>query len=69
MVHDRVRSDHIFTHEFISDMLCVRRAGASIAVRNLQQAGLIRYSYGKITILNRPRLEGTACACYRNVAK
>jgi CRP-like cAMP-binding protein len=70
MVHDRVRSDHfLLTHEFISNMLGVRRAGVSIAARNLQQAGLIRYSHGKITILNRSRLEGTACGCYRIVAK
>jgi CRP-like cAMP-binding protein len=70
MVHDRVRSDHfLLTHEFISSMLGVRRAGVSIAAGNLQQAGLICYSHGKITILNRPRLEGAACGCYRIVAK
>lgn len=70
MVHDRVRSDHfLLTHEFISDMLGVRRAGVSIAARNLQQAGLIRYRHSKITILNRRHLEGSACGCYRIVAK
>lgn len=66
MVHDRVRSDDfLLTHEFISDMLGVRRAGVTSAARRLQQAGLIRYSYGKVTILNRQGLERAACECYR----
>jgi CRP-like cAMP-binding protein len=70
MIHDRVRSDDFFlTHEFVSNMLGVRRAGVSIAAGNLQQAGLIRYSHGKITILNRSYLESTACGCYRIIAK
>jgi len=69
MVHDRVRSDDfLLTHEFISDMLGVRRAGVTMAARNLQQAGLIHYTHGRISILNRPKLEGTACDCYRIVA-
>lgn len=66
MVHDRVRSDVFpLTHGRISTMLGVRRTSVTEAAGSLQQAGLINYSYGKITILNRRGLERTACECYR----
>jgi hypothetical protein len=45
-------------------MLDERRARINEAAGVLRQAGLIRYSRGQITVLNRPGLEATACACY-----
>lgn len=53
------------TQEFISNMLGVRRSGVNLAAGILQQAGMIRYSRGKIIILDRETLEDTACECYQ----
>lgn len=54
----------ILTQEFISQMLGTRRSGITVAARNLQQAGIIRYSRGKITVLDREKLKSAACECY-----
>jgi CRP-like cAMP-binding protein len=63
---DRVDSDELdLTHEFLGIMLGVRRAGVTVAAGALQQAGLIRYRQGRVTILDREGLEGAACECYR----
>ncbi|MBD2127444.1 Crp/Fnr family transcriptional regulator [Microcoleus sp. ZQ-A2] len=65
LIFDRVGSNELpLTHEFISEMLGVRRAGVTEAANRLQQAGLIRYYRGKITILNRQKLEAASCSCY-----
>jgi Mn-dependent DtxR family transcriptional regulator len=52
------------TQEFISQMLGTRRSGVTVAAGTLQQAGMIRYTRGKITVLNREDLEATSCECY-----
>jgi CRP-like cAMP-binding protein len=68
MTHDRAGRDTFpLTHEFLAFMLGVRRAGVTEALGALQQAGLIRYSRGVITVVDRPALERAACECYRVV--
>ena len=65
MTHDRVESDVLFlTQDFLAIMLGVRRPSVTLAAAALQQAGLIEYSRGKITILDRGGLESAACECY-----
>jgi CRP-like cAMP-binding protein len=63
--HDRVMMDEFsLTQEFLSYMLGVRRASVTVAARTLQAANLIKYQYGKITVLDRTGLEEAACECY-----
>ena len=65
---DRLPSyELIMTQELISNMLGVRREGVTEAAGKLQQASLIRYSRGHITVLDRPSLEGRVCECYQVV--
>jgi CRP-like cAMP-binding protein len=52
------------TQELIANMLGVRREGVTEAAGNLQRAGIIRYSRGRITVLSRERLEHAVCECY-----
>lgn len=56
-----------FTQEFLADMLGVRRTSVSLVAHALQQAGMIKYSRGKIQITNLEALEQTACECYFTV--
>lgn len=62
---DRAKSESFeLTQEFIAQMLGTPRTGVTMAAGPLQDAGIIRYRRGKITILNRQRLERAACECY-----
>lgn len=67
---DRLSSDSLtMTQELIANMLGVRREGVTEAAGNLQRAGLIRYSRGRIEVLDRVGLEKTVCECYAVVKK
>jgi CRP-like cAMP-binding protein len=55
------------THEFLARMLGVNRSTVSLTAATLQRAGIVRYTRGKFTILDRERLEEVACDCYRTV--
>ena len=52
------------THEFLALMLGVRRAGVSVAMGTLQNDGVLRYTRGRVEVLDRPRLEEASCGCY-----
>ena len=65
MTHDRMQShEFLLTQEFLAMMLGVQRTGVSAAAGGLQRAGLIRYSRGIVTILDRRGLQARACECY-----
>jgi CRP-like cAMP-binding protein len=67
---DRLHSDElVMTQELISNMLGVRREGVTEGARKLQKAGLIRYSRGRITVLDRKGIEGRTCECYAVVKR
>ena len=62
---DRLQSDNlVMTQELISNMLGVRREGVTEAASKLQNAGVIRYARGRITVLDRAKLERLTCECY-----
>ncbi len=62
---DRLPSNRLtMTQELIANMLGVRREGVTEAAGKLQKAGVIRYSRGTVTVLDRARLEAMSCECY-----
>ena len=68
MCADQAEGDEFeLTQEYLAEMLGVRRSTVTVIACTLQQAGLIRYRRGTITVLDRRRLEGAACECYRTV--
>ena len=65
---DRLDGDTLcMTQELIANMLGVRREGVTEAACKLQSSGIIKYSRGKITVINRPKLEKRCCECYEIV--
>lgn len=67
---DRLSSNELtMTQELIANMLGVRREGVTDAAGKLQRAGVIKYSLGRIRVLDRRRLESMACECYEVVRK
>lgn len=68
MTHDRVGDDEFhLTQEFLADMLGVRRPSVSVVASAFQNAGLIRYTRGRLAIVDRSGLEQLCCECYGNV--
>ena len=62
---DRLPSNRLtMTQELIANMLGVRREGVTDAAGKLQKLGVIKYSRGEITVLDRPKLEKLSCECY-----
>lgn len=65
MTHDRMgEQDFHLSHEFLAVMLGVQRPTVSVVAGTLQQAGLIRYSHGRVAVTDRKGLEAAACECY-----
>jgi CRP-like cAMP-binding protein len=65
---DRLPSNElVMTQEMIANMLGVRREGVTEAAGKLQERNLIRYARGRITVLDRPKLEKVVCECYEVV--
>jgi CRP-like cAMP-binding protein len=58
-------SELLLTHEQVANLLGVRREGVSEAAMRLQRQGLIRYSRGRIQVLDRPGIEVGTCECYK----
>jgi CRP-like cAMP-binding protein len=67
---DRLNSNKLtMTQELIANMLGVRREGVTEAAGKLQKLGVIRYTRGKIVVIDRPRLEALSCECYAVVKR
>jgi len=67
---DRLPTNQLtMTQELIANMLGVRREGVTEAAGKLQRLGVVEYSRGRITVLDRPQLERLSCECYAVVKK
>lgn len=67
---DRLSGNRLqMTHENIGNVLGVRREGVTVAANRLSKAGVIEYSRGQITVLDRTKLECISCECYAVVRK
>jgi CRP-like cAMP-binding protein len=70
MTQDRVGSEHLqLTQEFLSQMLGTRRSSVTVSAGTLQKAGLISYTRGNVTILDRHALEAASCNCYDSLTR
>lgn len=70
MTHDHAPGDEFeMKHEFMAMMLGVTRSVVTRAAGSLQNEKMIRYTRGRVTVLDLSRLEATACACYGTVKK
>ena len=70
MTHDQLPGDRLkMTHDVIAHMLGVRREGVTIAAGQLQDHGMISYTRGSVSILDRAGLEKASCECYEVVAR
>jgi CRP-like cAMP-binding protein len=70
MTHDRVVGDVLpLKQQFLAEMLGVHRPAVTLAAGALQKAGIIRYSRGKVTVLDRTALENASCECYAIVTR
>jgi len=68
MSHDRVGTDQFdVTHDLLGQILGSRRATVTLSAERLRAAGLISYSRGRVTIVDRAGLETVACECYRAI--
>jgi CRP-like cAMP-binding protein len=69
IAHDNALSDEFpVTHEFLAGMLGYQRAGVSLAMGALVDAGLIEHRRGKVIVVDRAGLEAAACGCYREMS-
>ncbi len=69
LVHDRVHGDALpLTHEYIAQMLAVRRPGVTEALSELKEAEAISYHRGTVVVEDRQALEAAACPCYALIA-
>ena len=70
MTQDRIGSQSLpLTQEFLSEILGTRRSSVTVAAGVLQTTGLISYTRGNVTILDRPGLEEASCDCYAMLTK
>jgi Mn-dependent DtxR family transcriptional regulator len=68
MCHDRTDGDNLYiTHDFIAQMLGVYRPTVTQAAISLKDKGLVKYSRGMVTILDRRGLEEVSCECYQSI--
>ena len=70
MSNDRIGGDKMpLTHEFLGQMLGIRRASVSVSASVLQKAGMITYTRGNVTIRDKSKLREAACDCYQIIER